>query len=704
MNVFAVIEDFRQGSSDILTGLTPFFEPLLLERYGQTFDPNTFAGTVRDRYKWNFTSDIAEELIPRFVSMGWLTADDNNRDSGPYTVTIPERQNTEAENRVLAQFESIAESFRSFAESLSPLTALNRSIEDYKDILIEWLLYVDAYSEANLDFTVETVQSETGKLYQRADIPRTTSLGNDDEYLCARFVEQAIEQDDKIAEVLCQIASIGLLTEVVQDFVRPTTAVDASDLIVYLDAPIAMEMIGVSGKAAQENVLPVIEALQSIGVAVRIFSISVDEISRNLRAVLAETNRTGPTARALAQGSVLEAFVRTVAANPISTLEEYGVDVTERSLTSNPGELSFFDNERYQELYTSLTFQFDKPAAREHDASVASFIVRMRRGRWSPDIFDAKYLLLTRNGIFAQQTKKACLGLAATNPRAVPPVVHRRVLATAAWLRTGLTQNAEQIPKRLLLASCERVLSIKPGVVRAVKKFSDELNEKKAAQLDTLLAQDRSAQLLMDKTLGVSQVVSAENISELFDEMVSPYLEDQKEEHEAHLKSVEQENKKKIAAERQKTKKVEAEAKDFQAEILAREAEDFSLLEALASEVSAELHDQLKKRKRLCLGLAVLMTLPAFGFFGNSNFVAIVAVVIAVYFAYLGITGSYWIKTKLDPDECVRALKKRAEQRSLRSKLERHSMAWENDQFSITRQVTADAAQDQLPLKTDTTS
>ncbi len=555
VNVFAVIEDFRQGSSDILAGLTPFFEPLLSEARGKIFDPSEFASIVRATYKWNFTSDIAEEFVPRFVSLGWLTADDPNRDNGPYTITTEDRAVTEKESLILARFDEIAQDFKEFAEGLSPLTALNRTAEDYKDMLIEWLLYVDAYSEANLDFEITTEKSKSGKLYQKVDIPRTTSLQNDDEYLCARFVEDAIKRDGQISETLCKVASVGLLTEVVQDFVRPSTAIQSSDLVVYLDAPIAMELIGVSGKAAQENILPIVKTLQSIGISVRIFSISIDEITRNLRAVLAETNRTGPTARALAQGSVLEAFVRAVADDPVPTLNEYGVAVTERSLKSNPAEQPYFDEERYQELYSGLTFQFDKPVAREHDASVTTFIMRMRKGRSSRDLFASKFVLLTRNGVFAQQAKRTCSDLAAMNPHSVPPVVHRRVLATAAWLRTGFSDDTAQVPKRLLLASCERVLSIKPNVVHAVKKFSENLNEDKAAQLDTLLAQDRSTQLLMDKTLGISQVVSSENISILFDEMISPYLDDQKADYEEQLKEARLQGKRDTAKERKKFKR-----------------------------------------------------------------------------------------------------------------------------------------------------
>jgi hypothetical protein len=72
LRIFAVLESYRAGSFDILDALLPFFEPILAEVRGHTLNATDFAARVSETYRWNFTADIVEELIPRFEAKGWV--------------------------------------------------------------------------------------------------------------------------------------------------------------------------------------------------------------------------------------------------------------------------------------------------------------------------------------------------------------------------------------------------------------------------------------------------------------------------------------------------------------------------------------------------------------------------------------------------------------------------------------------------------
>ena len=121
------------------------------------------------------------------------------------------------------------------------------------------------------------------------------------------------------------------------------------------------------------------------------------------------------------------------------------------------------------------------------------------------------------------------------------------------------------MPKRLLLANCERVLAIRPSVVDAVKRLTDALgDEEKVRQLDVLVNQHRSAQMLMDKTLGAPSVVSHDNFGELFEQMLHPHLEEVQRQSEAALDEEREKS-------RQKVSEVESELEQaLTAEQLAR--------------------------------------------------------------------------------------------------------------------------------------
>lgn len=336
VNVYAALEALSDGSIDPLAGIVPFFEPVLRGINGATYDPYQVAALMRENYGWNLSEDVAEEFIPRLRDKGWLVA------NGPaaneaivYTIVLPEEIKEIGQGQALDKFRLISEKFREFSLQLSPLTALPSTVEDFQDILLEWLLYIDAYNEASVDkIHIESYQDDMGKLRQRSIIPNITSLTDDQRYLCARFVEEAIATDPETGHVLCQIAKIGLLTEVVQDFQKPAGPIPNPDLIVYLDAPIALELLGVAGRAAKENTTKLVEELRALGVSLRIFDVSLDEMSGSLRAVLNEANPWGPTAKAIAAGDVLRSFVVEVARDPELFLTEYGVSIHHRTLGS----------------------------------------------------------------------------------------------------------------------------------------------------------------------------------------------------------------------------------------------------------------------------------------------------------------------------------------------------------------------------------
>lgn len=695
--VYAVLDNFGNGSTDVIERLVPFLEPILAARVGQHLNPADIANDVRNAYKWNFNEDIVEVFVPRLVENGWLLADEGSRntyfiaqkpDSLPYT-------SAGISDDVLRQFEQIAADFKLFSESLSPLTALPRSLDEFQDILIEWLLYVEAFSEYNLNFKTGVQKDPSGTIRQYVSVPDTTTLRDEEKFLCARYVQHAIKSNPEVGDILSRIASIGLLTEVVQDFVKPVVHVDKSDLVVYLDAPIAMELLGVSGRAARDNIFPIVDELRRIGCQVRIYGQSLQEIRTTLSAVLKNARPTGPTAQAISRGDVMRAFVAEVAGDPETFLEKIGIVTTHRTLDQHPAEKAYFTTDNYEELYSALTFQQNHDA-REHDATVSTFIVRQRRGESSRDLFSSRFVLLTKNGLLAQLTQRKCVEMGAMIPSTIPPVVHRRVFSTSIWLRTGLGSGNLEIPKRLLLASCEQVLAIRPGVVNAVRQITQQLgDEEKVRQLDLLVSRDRSAQMLMDKTLGAASVPSADNISQLFDEMLHPYLEEERQQHEATLRE-EQEKARALRAKDKQKIKSEVDARQAAEEALVRqEGEDRSALDALCRDVVAILRRRQRFLKAIAfvaaLCVAVLTFSPLPNNIGHVWAFRIVGLATTIILTYLTITGSSMLRLDISSDAAAKELELQARNRAMASKLERYEAVWEGGGFTLVPRIKHDA-------------
>lgn len=680
--VYGALTALGDGTQDVLQKLLPFFEPILRPHQGERLDLDAFAEEVRDTYKWNFNVDIVEVLIPRLVEAGWLTKDDPNIEQSTYTITLPnDIIPSETEASINETLRSIAEQFKEFAESLSPLTALPVEVEEFEDILIEWLLYVEAFSEKNLDFKVTTKKDTSGTLHQVVDVPDITSLTEEQKFLCARFVQHAINNDPNTGEILARIASIGLLTEVVQDFVKPDTPVEASNLVVYLDAPVALEYLGVSGAAAFENTKPIIEELKRIGVQTRIFGQSVEEIKHSLQAVLQNPRPVGPTAVAMARGEVLREFVVAVSQNPEPYLDELGIAVQHRSLDQYPSEHQYFTDAQRDDIYGALTFQ-QNVNAREHDADITTLVMRQRRGTGDSDLFKTRFLALTRNGLLAQLVRRRCVEMGVISPSHVPPVIHRRVLATAMWLRTGLGANVLEVPKHMLMANCERVLTIRPGVVEAVRKLTEALgDEHKVRQIDLLVSKDRSVQMLMDKTLGAPTVVTEDNLPELFDEMLHPHLEGERKKKEEAVK-IEREKGRRQLDRAEKDLQDSRKAHTQVAEKLEKHSrEDKKAISALCYDVE----DALRKNRiirrvvggTLALGLALPTALVP------STWLTWVSLIGAIVLSYLTITGNKLLGTTTSNNKAISKLQAFAEARGLSSKLSRFDTHWNGVKFII---------------------
>lgn len=528
LRVYSVLEAMRGVQDDVIDAILPFFEPIMADQANGIFNPEKFAADVRQAYRWNFTADIAEELLPRFEVKGWVRRVTRLTQNAVYDVTYQRSDSADEQVRdITERMLGIAEEFKKFIAVISPLTTYDKTPEQLVEMLVEWLISVDAYNEESLKQQFKHVE-KMGNTWSLADlIPEDSSpLSPEDKYLCARFTKHLADSNSPDIGDLCKLASIGLLTEVVQDFNKPVTAINQSDLIIYLDAPVAMDLLGLSGNQAKANVDLILNELLRIGCKIRMFRVSIEELRRVLRAILSrnQIERTGQTAMAIRRGELNERYAAEVRDDPDHFLEQLNIGIVDQTLAQFPGQHSFFTGDQYNALEAAVTWHAD-PKPREHDATTVTLVMRRRGEVRSRDLFKAKHIFVTRNGYLAQLARRFCIDSGLIGNAQMPPAIHQRQLATLAWLRTGLSHNSE-VPKRYLLAACERVLSIKRGVVEKARAEAKKLSTQQSAQLDLLLTKDRSTQILMDKSLGSSSVITEENTADLIEVMKKDLVEE----------------------------------------------------------------------------------------------------------------------------------------------------------------------------------
>ena len=689
--VFAVLESYRAGSADIRDAILPFFEPILAELDGQILSPVEFANRIRQAYRWNFTADVVEELIPSFENRNWVKLVSGTGKRSVYRVSYdslvlspPGPSDVEIGQILLV----IAENFGQFIDEISPLSSYSRSTEDLAEILIEWLVSIDAYNEEILQHQTNKTSQQEDKLGSYINLPNTSALGSEERYLCARFVKHLFELNSPYIQNLCKIASVGLLTEVIQDFRHPVTAVSKTNLVVYLDGPVALDLLGTSGSAAAENIRTILRKFSEIGGTILIFQESVEELTKALIAVLKRSppERTGATADAIRRNETDEAYVRQVAIDPETQLSHYNVGVTRRDLDQEPREHEYFTRKQYDDLFSRMHWHSDvRPRA--HDSTIVALVQRMRRGHRSRDIFKARCLLVTRNGALAQLARQFCLDQNLLPSNAVGPAIHQRQLAMAIWLRTGLTDDEQEIPRRYVLAACERVLELKTNIVDHVRMAARNLTPEKAEQLELLLTQDRSVQVLMDKTLGVSNVISAENIEQVIDVMKRGIAADIEKGKEAEVEEIQRAADTRVREAHKKKDTAENRIEDLQSILAKHEKEDLLSVERLLEDVN-----NLVRRRYYMIHWGVALLVFTLGFLplliqSLAGWAKVVTLIVAGLFAaVLGLCQildrPMNIKQKLEYWS-FRKLEELAKRRGLEEKLARFEVFFANKELSV---------------------
>jgi hypothetical protein len=142
---------------------------------------------------------------------------------------------------------------------------------------------------------------------------------------------------------------------------------------------------------------------------------------------------------------------------------------------------------------------------------------------------------------------KGIIGYSYIGPSHVGPVVHSRQLATAVWLRVGARADSE-IPRRYILSACRRVLTLRKNIVEKVHQLKSTLTEQQASQLELLLTESRSTQVLMDKTMGSAALIDSTNIAVLLEEMRKAQIAEHTRDTETRLRDTKKEHEKKYAA------------------------------------------------------------------------------------------------------------------------------------------------------------
>lgn len=141
----------------------------------------------------------------------------------------------------------------------------------------------------------------------------------------------------------------------------------------------------------------------------------------------------------------------------------------------------------------------------------------------SIDVFRSHCLLLTQNAALCRMATEFLLEKDLLRRGQAGPAVHQRHMAALLFLSMG-SREQEELSRRELLESCEAVVNANPEVIEGARKRLSEVRPEIADQIEALLSQPRSIQLLQDLTLGSRTVVGRSDMDLVYEDFarISP--------------------------------------------------------------------------------------------------------------------------------------------------------------------------------------
>ncbi|WP_421416808.1 hypothetical protein [Agrobacterium tumefaciens] len=508
---------FKTNSIDFYESLCMLYEPFIQQNRGALFDVEKLRAYSANELMLPLPDDVAQIISGRLETLGWLRAEGSSNDATVYRCHYPTVDKETSSSKIDDNIRVTISTFKRFVKE--------QSVDfDFQDADIEDHL---------LRFITKNLNAPTAE-------GDGVSSSEQIEYWIARFVSWAASHDATVFSILEQLSGTCLLAEAIMEMRSPSpTNGERTDLTVFLDGPLVMELLGLSGSKNKDNIEFVVQKLREQGANIACFRHNCDEIYENLHGVLERSHleRTGPTADALRRGEITDTYVISIKNNVEHFVKTAAIQV----IPSTP--LQYKSSERYCDQNTAIRLTAQLPGnrdvGRQRDADSVTIVMRRRQGAETHELLKSKFVLLTGNHSLitaANRILREAKALSSSR-QVIGPALHHRVLSGYLFANFGLSDKKE-VSRRQLLATCSRILLLRP---RLIEKMRQQLDLKKRPEdlsiLEVMVNQPRATEVLMDMTVGRARTVSPANVDEVLSAVRKTAADEVRAEYEERLAS-----------------------------------------------------------------------------------------------------------------------------------------------------------------------
>lgn len=650
--------------TDLLAGIAVLVRPLAVDLANQVFDSRELAERLAKAYGISIPAPALDAMTQRLVSAGVLRLEQT--ESGvPKALYCLTDDVPAIEPDAERDFQGILDDFLAHAKNLLELAGKTLSDQVLTAGFLRHLATLD-FSAIRAKPVVPLEQNKTilgpaAREQQQVSSELAEQAVLDS--LVASYVALLQQNNEPRLTLLAKVADGALGAELVFDLQAPTSVTPMTNTTVVVDTPLILSFLDLSSTQDTADVRKLFEQIQEAGAKIAAFRHSVEEAEGVLKAIQAARGygeAYGPSVHRLAN-STFRAYFE-------SMMGSIGRTWTNRNFEILPETATHFHVHfppvEEEALVESLRLSpVDRVLTRERDAKSVAETMRRLAGGHIPigSVSNCRFIFATPNAAVQRRVARFLRDKNYVQEGEFTPVVTSRYLSGLCWLVCG--GKADQSPTvARLLANCAAALRLKPELAERTKRFLAQVDPEKAKHFEVLMTNERASQYLTEATLGDANVITANNVEEIFEEVQRRAAEKvalEKDNHykgqmsalqsqvqaaelgaselresltEAHLEV--DARKMEIHNLQQRTRDLEME-REAERTRISRQADEISRLETISSEASAtaskvrtQFDEQMQRSERSASLYADkrVKSMRIFGVIGLFTFTALVGV------------------------------------------------------------------------------
>jgi len=421
----------------------------------------------------------------------------------------------EKRNGILYKNKSILSGIDFESQRRSAEESIKYVYEDFKKFLAE--KFDDTTEiEANKDLFFSVLSKIAPSVVISSD---DNTSRNDFEYKVASFISHSRNEDSKSFEYITSVVKGAIIAEFLYYSEPNFIERKMRDVFIFFDTRFILGLLGYTNDHDAESCRELLLILQGMEGKLKVFDITIEEISGILRAASIVARNGWKKDGQYRPGDAFDNFSRKGYSESDIELEltklDSNIEAQGLRIIRTPSII-----DKYTINYTGLTevirdtFQNQKEKAIDHDARCISSIFQIREGREFNSFEKCKAIFITTNWKLSSISNNF---LKSEDYRSqIPVCMPSNVFTMIMWLKT--IKRNEDLPREIIISNALAIMTPSEPLWRKYTAEAKKLKESGAINLvdyDILMSTFIAKDALMDITHGEDDAITSGSIIEI---------------------------------------------------------------------------------------------------------------------------------------------------------------------------------------------